>query len=97
MPIEPVQFAIAILMTVFIAGCASTDGGVRTARQDNWGEANRQTMAAQIIDPSADYGDVAMTTSGDQVAAALNRYRTDAVKKPERVKTSRSATSGSSN
>ena len=96
MPIEPIQFAIAILMMVFVTGCAATDGGVRTARQDNWGEANRQTMAAQIIDPSPDYGDVAMTTSGDQVATALNRLRTGQVKKPERVKTT-NVGSGSSN
>ena len=97
MRIEFARVAIAILMTVLVAGCAATDGGVRTARQDNWGEANRQTMAAQIIDPSPDYGNVAMTTSGDQVAAALNRYRTGQVKKPERVKTSTIGTSGSSN
>ncbi len=96
MPIEFVQVVIAILMTVFVAGCAAADGGVRTAQKSNWGEANRQTMAAQIIDPAPDYGDAPLLTSGEQVAGAISRFRSDQVKKPERVKTSAIATSGTS-
>lgn len=95
MPIETGQAAAAVLMLVFVSGCASTNGQVQSAKQDNWGEANRQTMAAQIIDPAPVYEDATAATSGTQVAAAIERVRTDQVKKPERVKTSAIATTGS--
>ena len=97
MGIESIQLASAGFIVVFLAGCAAAPGGVSTVKQDNWGEANRQTMAAQIIDPSPDYAGAPMTTAGDQVAGALARYRTGQVKQPERIKTSKSGTSGSSN
>lgn len=96
MRIKNVRDLAAAMALALVAGCASTGGLARTAPADNWGEANRQTMAAQIIDPSPDYGDAPMTTSGDQVAAAINRYRSGQVKKPERVKTSTIGSSGSS-
>jgi hypothetical protein len=95
MAIESVQIASAVFIMVFLASCAVAPGGVATVNHDNWGEANRQTMAAQIIDPSPDYGDTPMLTSGDQVAGALARFRTGQVKQPERTKTSKTATSGS--
>lgn len=95
MAIETVKIASAVSMIALLAGCASTQGRVATVRQDNWGEANRQTMAAQIINPSPDYGDTPMLTAGDQVAGATARLRTGQVKQPERIKTSKSGTSGS--
>ncbi|MFM5895541.1 MAG: hypothetical protein ACKOQM_14075 [Novosphingobium sp.] len=85
---------MAITMTVLVAGCAATDHGVHAAAIDNFGEANRQTMAAQIIDPKPEYDAPAMTT-GTQVAGALARLRADNIKKPERTQTSSSG-SGSS-
>jgi hypothetical protein len=88
MAIEIGQSVAAVLMLVFVAGCTSTNGQVHSAKQDNWGEANRQTMAAQIIDPAPVYEDTIAPTSGTQVAGAIERVRTDKVKKPERVKTS---------
>lgn len=97
MRIENGRFVAAAVALVLVAGCASAAGPARTTQRDNWGEANRQTMAAQIINPSPDYGDAPMTTSGDHVAAAIDRYRKGQVKKPERVKTSTIGTSGSSN
>lgn len=96
MRIEKIRVLAAAMTLPLIAGCASTGGLTGIKQADNWGEANRQTMAAQIIDPSPDYGDASMTTSGDQVAAAIGRYRTGQVKKPERVKTTGGST-GSSN
>lgn len=95
MAIEVGQAVVTLIMTIFVAGCAATGGGGRLAQRDNWGEANRQTMAAQIIDPAPVY-DAPMTTSGTQVAGALERYRTGQVKQPERQKTSKISTSGGS-
>ena len=97
MRIENSRVLLAAAALAMLAGCASTGGMARTAKADNWGEANRQTMAAQIINPAPDYGDAPLTTTGDQVAAAITRYRTGQVKKPERNKTSTVGTSGSSN
>lgn len=97
MPTEIGRTSAAVLMLVLVAGCASTNGQLRSAKQDNWGEANRQTMAAQVIDPAPVYEDPVATTGGAQVAAAIERLRTDRVKKPEKVKTSAIATSGSGN
>ncbi|MDE1918788.1 MAG: hypothetical protein KGJ57_22510 [Sphingomonadales bacterium] len=59
-----------------------------------FGEANRQTMAAQIIDPVPPPETLAQNGSGDHVQAALERYRTDAVKRPDRVRTSTVASGG---
>lgn len=84
MPIEFFQVVAAVFGTLFLTGCASMGGA---ALQDNWGEANRQTMAAQIIDPTPEYDHANPTTSGEHAAQAIERYRTDKVKKPDKVKT----------
>jgi len=52
-----------------------------------WGEANRQTMAAQVIDPEPDYSWEEMETSAEHSSQAIDRYRKDAVKKPEVIRT----------
>lgn len=96
MAIDFAQGIVALVMVVFVAGCTTTGEASSLAKHDNWGEANRQTMAAQIINPNPVY-DGPLMTSGGQVAAALERYRTGQVKQPERQKTSKIATSGGSN
>jgi type IV pilus biogenesis protein CpaD/CtpE len=55
--------------------------------QDNFGEANRQTFAAQVIDPVPIYGTAVPETHAEHAAQAIERYRTDKVKLPDRVKT----------
>lgn len=84
MPIEFFQVVVAAFGALFLTGCASMGDA---ALKDNWGEANRQTMAAQIIDPVPEYADANPTTSGEHAAQAIERYRTDKVKKPDKVKT----------
>ena len=80
------------------AGSALLLGGCETGFRDmkgevtSFGEANRQTMMAQVIDPDPQY-DEPLETSADHAAQATDRYRKDRVKKPERVK-STSATGG---
>ena len=83
----------ALLMAV--TGCAAgqNDLAKSLGADPSWGEANRQTMAAQIIDPAPQYDTAVPEGSGDHTAAALERYRTDKVKKPDRQITS--ATFGS--
>ena len=54
---------------------------------DNFGEANKQTMAAQIIDPSPVYLNPVPVSSAEHAAQAVERYREDEVKQPDRVAT----------
>lgn len=67
-----------------LAACVGPDGtALDVNRPDNFGEANRQTFAAQVIDPAPVYDEVYLGESGDKAAQAIERYRTDKVKKPE--------------
>ncbi|MFC0590388.1 hypothetical protein ACFFF7_13305 [Novosphingobium aquiterrae] len=75
-----------------LAGCATDGAGMKMA--DNWGEANRQTMAAQIIDPDPQYDTANPLTSGDHAAKAVDRYNKDQVKKPDKVRTTNIGTGG---
>ena len=50
-----------------------------------FGEANRQTMAAQVVDPDPQYEYLDPATSGEHAAQAVERYRKGAVIRPERV------------
>lgn len=63
---------------------------------DNFGEANRVTMAAQVVDPSPEYDTGTPESSGEHAAQAAERYRTDKVKKPDKVRTSDTAFGDSS-
>ena len=66
-----------------LAGCTSS-GELKLGAEDNWGEANRQTFAAQIINPNPEYADAFAPANGAHAAQAIERYRTDKVKQPER-------------
>lgn len=71
--------------SLLLAGCehgaAGSGGPVST-----FGEANRQTMAAQVVDPDPQYEFLDPETSGDRAAQAVDRYRKDKVKQPEKVR-----------
>ena len=61
-----------------------------------FGEANRQTMLAQTVNPEPEYDTAIPPTSAGHAAQAIDRYATDRVKKPERVRSTESTGSGSS-
>lgn len=71
---------LAVSAVLGLSGCATP--GALAPGQDNFGEAVRQTMAAQIIDPAPEYDTPFAQTSGAQVAGAIERYRTGTVKQP---------------
>ena len=75
--------ALAFGLLLGLAGCTSS-GDLKLSTKDNWGEANRQTFAAQIINPSPEYTEPFAPGSGAQSAKAIERYLTDKVKQPER-------------
>ncbi|MFC4293526.1 hypothetical protein ACFO0A_00480 [Novosphingobium tardum] len=65
-----------------LAGCTGWDPRTGKIEDAGWGEANRQTIAAQVIDPDPQYEYVDPETSGLHAAQAIERYRTDRVKQP---------------
>lgn len=81
MRIEALRFGFAGIVLA-LCGCVTSGG------EQALGEATNRTLRAQIVDPSPVYEYADPTTSGELAAAAVQRYRTDKVKKPERVRTS---------
>lgn len=61
-----------------------------------FGEANRQTMMAQVIDPDPIYEET-LVTSGEHAADAVERYRTDKVKEPDSIRTTNVGSEGGPN
>lgn len=88
--------AAALAVFSLLGGCASVPGFLEAQGDAKFGEANRQTMMAQVIDPDPVY-DGPLTGSGAQSAAAIERYRTDQVKQPDSIRTTEGVSSNSSN
>ena len=88
---------------LLIAGAALALGACNTVNKNigmedpAFGEATRYNAAVQIINPDPVYqaGDAQPGDSGAKGAAAVKRYRTDAVKQVEAIETT-SGSSGSS-
>lgn len=72
--------------TLTLGACASTHsastGPIDSA---DFGEANRQTYAAMIINPDPNYSEP-MRTSAEHAADAAERYREGEVKQPEAIR-----------
>lgn len=89
MPSDRPRRIILLGLAGCLAGCASAGGGgLQLGKADNFGEAYRQTLAAQIINPAPEYDSQVALSSGARAAAALERYRTDMVKQPVHQNTS---------
>jgi type IV pilus biogenesis protein CpaD/CtpE len=81
------RLTLAATGALALTGCAQTWSTSAGEIEDaDFGEANRQTFAAMVIDPEPVYTEELMT-SGDHAQQAIERYRTDQVKQPERVRT----------
>ena len=83
---------------VLLSGCQTTGSGNHPymGGADNFGEANKQTMAAMIIDPDPVYTEPVPVTHAEHAGQAVERYRMDKVKLPDRVKTSKAGVSETS-
>ena len=70
-----------------------SDGSVSLmSSTDNFGEANRQTMTAQVIDLNPQYETGIPHTSAEHAAQAAERYRADKTRQPDKIQTSTSIT-----
>ncbi len=78
-------FALAALP--LLGGCAtyhSTAAG--ELDPEDFGEANRQTYAAMIVNPDPEY-DTELAGNAEQGTDAIERVREDTVKRPARIST----------
>jgi hypothetical protein len=80
------KLAVALAGFVLLGGC-ETGGGTDFEGDRAWGEANRQTMAAQVIDPNPEYDTPIPPTTAENAVDAIDRYRAGKVEEPERVST----------
>ena len=80
---------LALFVLPPLAACVH-DGAGSGAPASSYGEANRQTMLAQVIEPDNRYESANPPTSAGKAAQAAERYRKDAVKKPERLRSTAS-------
>lgn len=83
-------------LALLLAGCNTTHS-VIGAEDKRFGEAVKYDLAIQTINPDPVYSPDGALPGGDaaKAAAATKRYRTDAVKAVEEIKTSNSATGSS--
>lgn len=93
MNIELARRTCCFALLPLVAGCASIPSIHEQPGDSLFGEANRQTMMAQVIDPDPVY-DGPMVTSGDHAAQAIERYRTDTVKQPDNIRTTDAGAGG---
>ncbi len=85
MPFDRIRWAFVLAALPLLAACEHDFAGAGTPKS-NFGDANRQTMMAQVVDPDPQYDTINPPTSGEHAGQAGERYRNDKVKKPERVK-----------
>ncbi|HEX7750948.1 MAG TPA: hypothetical protein VF440_00955 [Novosphingobium sp.] len=96
MPIKSTRAAAALGGALLLSACNADGEHPAIGWPDRMGEATRQTLAAQIIDPDPVYDTAVGASSGEHAAQAVTRYRTDKVKKPERLQTSTLSGTGAS-
>lgn len=88
MNIERTRILIVGASLLAATACVNTDGRVDLTPSDpTWGDANRATMAAQVIDPSPEYDTPIPPTSAANAVRAADAYREGRVEQPERIKT----------
>ena len=83
---KPIALFAAVALAA-VPGAAMAGNSSGKSAPDPFGEANRQTMMAQIIDPEPQYTKP-MATDAEHAVKAVERYRTDSTKTPEKIRTS---------
>lgn len=79
------------LVPLALGACASTySASAGPIDSEDFGEANRQTYAAMIVNPDPQYSEP-MRTSAEHASDAAERYREDEVKQPETIRSTESA------
>lgn len=84
---------LGLAALLLVAGCRD-DLESTGEPLSEFGEANRQTMLAQTVNPEPEYDTAIPPTSAEHAAQAADRHATDRVKKPERVSSTQGSGSG---
>lgn len=83
-----IKLVAALAAATALSGCVSVADQEFLGYQDpGFGEANRMTFAAMVVNPDPEYDTPIPATSAEHAAQAIERYRNDAVKVPERQST----------
>lgn len=85
MPIDRRVLGVFAALPLLTA-CEHDFAGVGTPKS-NFGDANRQTMMAQVINPEPEYDTLVPPSSAHKAAKAAERHATDTVKQPENLST----------
>ena len=86
---------LALAAAFSASACATVEDAEWVGYQDpGFGEANRATYAAMVVNPDPEYDTPIPTTSAEKAAQAIERYRNDQVKQPERVSTTENISGG---
>lgn len=81
-----IGFALGLAALPLLAGCTG-DLASTGKPASQFGDANRQTMMAQVINPEPEYDTLVPPTSALKAAKAAERHATDTVKQPENIST----------
>ncbi|RGP41017.1 hypothetical protein BPTFM16_01312 [Altererythrobacter insulae] len=94
-----IKTGLVVIMGLSLSACATTEFAEWGGFQDpGFGEANRATFAAMVVNPDPQYDTAIPATSAEKAAQAIERYRNDQVKQPESISTTESISgSGSGN
>ena len=88
MTIERKHILFGAVATLAVGACTNNDGRMDLTQADpSWGEANRATMAAQVIDPAPEYENPIPPTSASNAVRAADAYRAGEVEAVERIST----------
>ncbi|MXO62259.1 hypothetical protein [Qipengyuania oceanensis] len=83
MNIDPKKVAFVLGASAMLGACA-TDPKTGDFVQYEFGDAVKQTMMAQVVDPDPEYETLVPESSGEHSSAAIKRYREGNVKEPRR-------------
>lgn len=79
--------AITSLSLLALSACTVADKELMGYQDPTWGDANRATMAAQVINPNPEYDTLVPETSATNAVRAIDRYREGNVEQPDRQST----------
>lgn len=100
MPIDRLHLGragwLALALLPLLSACETDNEAFGGKPLSTFGEANRQTMLAQVVDPDPHYDTAAPATSALHAAQAIDRYKADAVKKPQRISSTTTSGGGGS-
>ena len=93
-----IKTGVVLAMAISVSACATVEDQEWIGYQDpGFGEANRATYAAMVVNPDPEYDTPIPATSAEKAAQAIERYRNDQVKQPERISTTETISGGGSN